>query len=131
MSRSRVVTEFHAEQGQDASFLFDQGTPCKIVCSGSGSTRVIASESYPVIPEQYRFVPTDQIDDGTFTGDSSDSDEYMDGIGIARASVAMKICKTCQMPKPTDQYIQCGRSKKTNAPYYRSSCKICMKHSMR
>jgi hypothetical protein len=125
MSRSRVVTEFHAQPGQDATFLFDQGAPCKIVCSGSGSTRIIASESYPVIPEQYRFVPTDQ------NNNSSDSDENMDGLGIARDHVAMKICKTCQVQKSTDEYIQCGRSKRTGAPYYRSSCKVCMKHSMR
>jgi len=124
MSRSRVVTEFHAQPGQDATFLFDQGAPCKIVCSGSGSTRVIASESYPVIPEQYRF-PTEPL------GSGSDSDEGLEGLSIARGHIAIKICKTCQVEKPTDEYIQCGRSKKTNTPYYRSSCKVCMKHSMR
>ena len=56
---ARVVVEFRVRPGMDATFLFDRSAPNKIICAGSGSTRVVASESYPVIPEEYRFVASD------------------------------------------------------------------------
>lgn len=136
MSRSRVVVELDVDESfvDSATTAVFQWEPLKrvVFTSGSGTVRTCANNK---IPDQFRFCsepleleppiiyasPPNSPPQNYCDEESSDEDSNA-------TCVAIRTCKTCNEIKSTADFTPSGGvSKKTGAPYYRSSCKSCLR----